>query len=50
MWCPSIIRSRLTFARAIDRAIDQNRKSDSFFFFTKDAGLAASINGVLGGK
>jgi hypothetical protein len=39
-----------TFARAIDRAIDQNRRSDSFFFFTKDAGLAASINGVLGSK
>jgi hypothetical protein len=39
-----------TFARAIDKAIDQNRKSDSFFFFTKDEGLAASINGVLEGK
>jgi DNA repair exonuclease SbcCD ATPase subunit len=39
-----------TFAKAIDRAIDQNRRSDSFFFFTKDAGLAASINGVLGSK
>jgi hypothetical protein len=39
-----------TFARAIDKAIDQNRRSDSFFFFTKDAGLAASINGVLEGK
>lgn len=39
-----------TFARAVDRAIDQNRRSDSFFFFTKDAGLAASINGVLEGK
>jgi len=39
-----------TFARAIDKAIDQNRRSGSFFFFTKDAGLAASINGVLAGK
>jgi len=39
-----------TFVRAMDRAIDQNRRSDSFFFFTKDAGLAASINGVLGSK
>jgi hypothetical protein len=38
------------FARAIDKAIDHNRGSDSFFFFTKDAGLAASINDVLGGK
>jgi hypothetical protein len=39
-----------TFARAIDKAIDQNRRSGSFFFFTKDAGMAASINDVLGGK
>jgi vacuolar-type H+-ATPase subunit I/STV1 len=39
-----------TFAKAIDKAIDHNHRSDSFFFFTKDAGLAASINGVLGSK
>jgi hypothetical protein len=39
-----------TFAKAVDKAIDQNRRSGSFFFFTKDAGLAASINDVLGGK
>jgi hypothetical protein len=39
-----------TFAKAVDKAIDQNRRSGSFFFFTKDAGLAASINDGLGGK
>lgn len=38
------------FARAFAKAAEENGKSNAFYIFTKDAGLAGSLKGVLGVK
>jgi hypothetical protein len=43
-------KSADSFAKAFAEAAEENGNPSSFYFFTRDAGLAGSLKGVLGAK